>query len=211
MVMTVNSRHPKIVIIHDDLSEDDPLLVELRDTYGSDNVTLKKESQGGLDYVLANLSEKAIVILDLTFKANEPSGVDVFDKIRERTSLIYIIVLTAKDVHQVAAEDLVKFINNDALAFIPVTDSYQKVLEAVARAAHELDTSVPSVLEQWISRQSDDVKNAPYVTTETGKRFTLGNLLDEIRKQTAFGKKMEKNILLLAVDLLTRQKERIDD
>lgn len=211
MVMRVNIRQPKIVIIHDDLAEDDPLLVELRDIHGPENVTLKKESQEGLDYVLANLSEKAIVILDLNFKANEPSGVDVFDKIRERTSLIYIIVLTAKDLHQVAAEDLVKFINNDALAFIPVTDSYQKVLEAVAKAAHELDTSVASVLEQWISRQSDDVKNAPYVTTETGKRYTLANLLDEIRKQTAFGKKMEKNILLLAIDLLTRQKERIDD
>ena len=207
----VTSISPQIIIIHDNLPEDDPLVVELRDKYGSDNVIFKKQSQEGLDYVLSNLSEKAIVILDLNFKANEPSGVDVFERIRQQTSLIYIIVWTAMSPHQVGTDDLVKFINNDALAFISSTDTTERILELVDKAAHNLETSVASVLEQWINRQPDALKDAPYITTETGKPYTLVMILEQIRKQTPFGKEMEENILLLAVDLLTRQKEKIND
>lgn len=208
----MSSNSPKVIIIHDDLEEDDPLVVELRTKYGDENVVLQTESQRGLDYVLANLSEKAIVILDLQFKGNEPRGVDVFEKIRERTSLIYIILWTANSLSSVSHEDLVKFINNDALAFISSTaDSYESILEAVDKAAHSLETRVASVLEQWINSQDEQKKEAPYLTTETGKTYSLAQILNEIRHQAPVGKQMERNILLLAVDLLARQKEKIHD
>lgn len=208
----MSSNSPKVIIIHDDLEEDEPLIVELRTKYGDENVILKKESQLGLDFVLANLSEKAIVILDLQFKGTEPGGVDVFEKIRERTSLIYIILWTAKSLYSVSQEYLVKFINNDALAFISSTaDSYDLILEAVDRAAHSLETRVASVLEQWINSQDQHTQNEPYLTTETGKTYSLAEILNEIRIQAPMGKRMERNILLLAVDLLARQKEKLHD
>lgn len=202
---------PKIVVIHDDLADNDPLIIELRNKYGPENVIFTKHSQEGLEYVLANLSQKTIVILDLKFKANERSGVDVFDNIRQRTSLIYIIIWTASSLNEVGAENLVKFINNDALAFISATESYENILEVVEKAAHDLDTRVASVIEQWISRQPDSDRDAPYITSVSGKQYTLTNILEEIRTQTPFGREMEKNILMLAIDLLTRQKERTDD
>jgi hypothetical protein len=209
--MNMNANQPKIVVIHDDLTDNDPLLVELRSKYGPDNVIFKKKSQEGLDYVLNNLSQKIIVVLDLKFKANEPSGTNVFENIRLHTSLIYIIVWTASSLSDVGAEDLVKFINNDALAFISSTESYEKVLEVVEKAAHELDTRVAGVIEQWINQRPDEEKNTAYITSVSGKQYTLANILEEIRQQTGFGKEMEKNILLLAIDLLTRQKEKIND
>lgn len=207
----MNPNAPKIVIIHDDLSDNDPLIVELRNKYGSENIIFTKQSQEGLEYVLGNLSQKIIVILDLKFKANERSGVDVFENIRQRTSLVYIIIWTASSLNEVGAENLVKFINNDALAFISATDPYEKILEVVEKAAHDLDTRVASVIEQWISRQSGSEKDVPYITSVSGKQYTLTNILEEIRTQTAFGREMEKNTLMLAIDLLTRQKEKIDD
>jgi DNA-binding NtrC family response regulator len=209
--MNMNAIPPKIVVIHDDLTDNDPLLVELRSKYGRNNVIFKKKSQEGLDYVLENLSQKIIVVLDLKFKANEPSGVSVFENIRQRTSLIYIIVWTASSLGDVGSEDLVKFINNDALAFISSTESYEKVLEVVDKAAHELDTRVAGVIEQWISQRPDREKDAPYLTTVSGKQYSLADILEEIRKQTAFGKGMEKNILMLAIDLLARQNEKVND
>ena len=207
----MSSNSPKIILIHDDLEEDDPLIVELREKYGDENVVLEIEAQRGLDYVLANLSEKAIVILDLEFKGKPPQGVDVFEKIRERTSLIYIIMWTARSLHSVKPEDLVKFINNDALAFVSSTESSERVIDLVDRAAHDLDTRVASVIEQWINRRPESAKTQPYITTETGEQYSLARILEEIRNQTKFGKEMEKNILLLAIDLLTRQKEKLND
>jgi DNA-binding NarL/FixJ family response regulator len=199
---------PKIIVIHDGLEQDEPLLVELREKYGDENVVLESDSGRGLEYVLSNLSQKMIVLLDLQFKGNEPSGVDVFDRIRQQTSLIYVIVWTANNV---PAEDLIKFINNDALAFISATDSTERILQMVDKAAHALETRVASVLEQWISSHDEQTKNAPYLTTETGQTFSLAQLLQEIRHQTPVGMRMERNILLLAVDLLARNKERVHD
>jgi DNA-binding NtrC family response regulator len=199
----------KIVIIHDDLPEDDPLIDELSDRYKAENVILIKESQKGLDYVLNNLTQKIIVILDLKFKANEISGVKVFENIRKQTSLVYIIIWTANNLNEVSSQDLVKFINNDALAFISSTDDYTKVLEQVEKAAHELDSRVASVIEQWISARPSEEKDKPYITSSDGKSYTLSELLQEIRHQTSFGKEIEKNILLLAIDLLTRGKEKL--
>jgi FixJ family two-component response regulator len=207
----MNPTPPKIVVIHDDLTENDPLLIELRSKYGSENVIFIKKSQEGLDYVLANLSQKIVVILDLKFRSNEPSGVNVFENIRQHTSLVYIIIWTASSLNDVGSEDLVKFINNDALAFISSTDSYERILEVVEKAAHELDTRVASALEQWITLQPDQDKDSPYITSVNGRQYTLTNILEEIRQQTPFGKEMEKNILMLAIDLLARQKEKIDD
>ena len=204
----MKSQDTKIVVIHDGLQEDEPLLVELREKYGDENVVFERESQRGLDYVLSNLSQKTIVILDLQFKGNEPSGIDVFDRIREKTSLIYVIVWTANSV---PPEQLIKFINNDALAFISATDSTERILEIVDKAAHALETRVASVIEQWINRQPEGAKTQPYITTETGEQYSLAKILEEIRKQTNFGKEMERNILLLAIDLLTRQKEKLND
>ena len=201
----------KIVIIHDDLSEDDPLIDELSDKYGEQNVVLIKESQKGLDYVLDNLTQKIIVILDLKFKANEISGVKVFEDIRQRTSLVYIIIWTANNLAEVRSEDLVKFINNDALAFISSTDDYTKVLQQVERAVHELDTRVSSVIEQWIVSRPNEEKDKPYIMFSNGKTYSLFEILQEIRQQTEFGKEVERDMLMFAINLLVRKKIKIDD
>ena len=67
----------KIVVIHDDMDENYPLIVMLRDKYTDNNVLLFKHSQEGLSYVLDNLGKKMVVLLDKNFKdKNDISGLN---------------------------------------------------------------------------------------------------------------------------------------
>ena len=202
----------KIVVIHDGLiPKVDPLLVELQIKFGSNEVAHFENSNEGLDYVLENINQKMIVILDMNFSKDELTGLQVFKNIRDKTSLIYIILITADEVIKIKNEDLIFLINHDAFALESVTTDYTKIISLVENASHKLDARVDAVLEDWITKQSEEKRAKPYLKTKDGKTYSLDDILESIRKQTAIGKQMERNILKLAVDLLTRQKTKLDD
>lgn len=202
---------PKIVVIHDDLTESDPLLVTLRDEFKDENVVLYKKSKEGLEYIIENISKKTIVILDLNFKAGEPSGVDVFEEIRKRTSLIYVIIMTASNLNNIDNKDLVKFINNDALAFFYSTADTKAIVELVKKSIYQMEVRVDSVIEEWIVKKPESERTQPFIQTQHGKTYTLNDILNGIREQSEIGKELEKNILKLAIDLLMRKKENLND
>jgi hypothetical protein len=207
----MNTTKTKIVVIHDDIGEKDPLLVVLSEAYGADNIILKKKSKEGLNYVLENISkQKMVVILDLNFKAGEPSGVNVFEGIRKETSLVYVIIWTASALEDINREDLKSMINNDALAFMSSTDDIEKIMGKVSSASHQLDIRIDSALEQWISLHPENEKQSPYILSRDGKSYSLNEILQEIRLKTPFGMETEKDILLLAIDMLSRGKKKID-
>lgn len=201
----------KIVVIHDDLiPKSDPLLVELYEIFGEQNVIHFVHSNEGLDYILKNLSQKMIVILDVNFSSDELNGVQVLEKIRSETSLVYVIMITARTLRELDNDYLISMVNNDALA-IENSDDYPKIVSLAKAAAHKLDVRVDSVLEDWITKLPKEKRAKPYITTKEGKTYTLDDILSSIRSQTELGKHMERNILKLAVDLLTRQKTKLDD
>jgi DNA polymerase III delta subunit len=201
----------EIVIIDDSFDMFDPLVVELREHFPEANVTAINNPDEGLKFVLDNLSKKIIVLLDYNFKTGQPKGHDVLLKIREATSLVYVIIMTAKQFSTIPHTELVDFVNNDALAVVQNTVDTAEILKLVSKAAQQLSVRVDCVLEQWISNHSEDEQNAPYLTTTTGETYTLKDILKEIRQQSAFGQKMERNIMMLAVDLLTRGKKQINN
>jgi hypothetical protein len=106
---------------------------------------------------------------------------------------------------------LIFLINHDAFALESVTADYSQIISLVEGASHKLDARVDAVLEDWITKQSVEKRAKPYLQTKDGKTYTLDNILESIRLQTTIGKQMERNILKLAVDLLTRQKTKLDD
>ena len=126
-------------------------------------------------------------------------------------SLVYIILITADEVLKIKNEDLIFLINHDAFALESVTADYSKIISLVENASHKLDARVDAILEDWIIKQSADKRAKPYLQTKDGKTYTLDDILESIRQQTAIGKQMERNILKLAVDLLTSQKKKLDD
>ncbi|MBO0356216.1 hypothetical protein J0656_19520 [Muricauda ruestringensis] len=201
----------KILVIHDDLFENDPLLYTLRERFGRDNVILEKKSSQGLEYIYNNLSSKLIVLLDFDLGAGEPHAPEVFKRIREKTSLIYVIIYTAKQFTAIPNEALIDFINNEALGIIQSTADIPEVVGMVEKAAHQLDTRVDCILEQWIAKHSEKERAKPYLTTKSGTIYTLDDLIVEIRKETELGQQLEKSILQLAIELLTSQKRQLDD
>jgi hypothetical protein len=185
--------------------------VQLRLTFKEAEIVLKTNAQDGLMYVLNNLNSKMIVLLDYDLGANAPNGTEIFTKIREKTSLLYVIIITAKLIDDIPNKELVTYINRDALAIIDKTVSLEDKMNFVRNAVHALAVRVDCVLEQWIYNHSEDEQNAPYLTTTSGEKYTLKDILQQIRQQTEFGKKIERNIMMLAVDLLTREKKQVND
>jgi DNA-binding NtrC family response regulator len=202
---------PKIVVIHDDLTESDALLVTLRAEFGNENVVLYKKSKEGLEYIIDNISQKTIVILDLNFKAGEPSGVDVFEAIRKKTALINIIIMTASNLGDIENKDLIKFINNDALAFFYSTADTKAIVGLVKKSIYQMEVRVDSVIEEWIMSKTEAERGEPFIQTQHGDKYTLNDILKGIREQSEIGKEIEKNILKLAIDLLMRKKENLND
>lgn len=203
--------NPKILVIDDLLKDNAPLVVGLKEKYGENSIIRFKQSKEGLDYVKANISQKMVIILDWEFGKGEMQGIDVFDEIRKETSLIYIIINTAKALSDISSLDLKKLINNDAMAIVDKTDGYKITLKFVEEAIHQLDSRLESVLEQWINRHSDDERIKPFIATRSGEIYNLNDLLKEIRQKTELGKDMERKMIYLTIDLLARGKEKIND
>ena len=201
----------KIVVIHDNMKVTDPLLFSLREKFGTDNIILEELSSKGLEYIFDNLTGKQIVLLDYDLGTGQPHAPEVIREIRDKTSLIQIIIFTAKQFSSIPYEYLIEFINNETFGIIQSTADIKDVLSLVERAAHQLETRVDCVLEEWISKRTDAEKSKPYITTKSGAVYTLSDLIIEIRKETKLGQQVEKSILQLATELLTSGKKELND
>lgn len=199
-----------IVIIDDNLKEDDAFLVEI-ELQLNVKPTLKDKSEEGLSYVLSNLNKNMIVIIDYNFPKKEIQGVDVLKRIREKTSIVSLIMLSSCTPTDIGSDDLVEIINNEAFAFMDRTMDNKRKIDVIRKAIHIQNSKVDAVLERWILNQQQDIGNEPYIVSTNGKTFSLNNILSEIRSQSEFGKQLERNIIQLAVDLLARGKKKLND
>jgi len=200
----------RIIIIHDDLEPIDPLIIRLEKKFGSENVVLKSRSSEGLELILSNPTGKNVVLLDLDLGQGEPQGVDILEKIRNQTSLVYVIIMTAKVLNLIPSEQLIRIINNDAMQLISSSTDTQEIINLVESAVHKLSCRIDTAIEEWVIRHKGD-KDQPYMTSKEGRTYSLNQILREIRIQSDFGKKLEKNMIELTIDMLTRNEEQIDD
>lgn len=213
----MNQRIPtKIVVIHDDIFDEvnntSPIMVALKLKYGEENVILFRHSQDGLDYVLNNLGQKMVVLLDRNFSdGQEIDGIEVFEKIREETSLVYVILVTVSKISEIDGEILKKLINKDLFKLESFTADYSKIVVLIDEAVELLETRIDAVIEDWIVRHPEEKRNQVILKTKEGKTYTMNDLLESIRKQTPLGNSFEKNLLKLAIELFSRQKLKLDD
>lgn len=205
----------KIVIIGKNIKDLDVFKIELEEIYGENSVIIFDNSQDGLAYIFAHITQKQIVVLDydLSQSANneKETGLDVLKKIREKTSLLTVIVCTTKPINEISEKDLKEFINNHVFWLLDKMEKMPQRLEAIEKAVAFLDKQVDTILEQWILRRTEMEREIPTISTKSGKTYSLNQLLDEIRKQTPIGTELEKNMINLTIDLLTRDKEKLND
>jgi hypothetical protein len=208
----MNNSPVKIVVIHDDVSEGSPIMVMLEKKYGKENVILHKHSQPGLDYVLNNLGQKMVVLLDKNFyEGKEKSGIKVFEEIREQTSLVSVILTSVSNISDIGEDNLKTLINNELFAFISFTSDFAEILKLIDVAVERMQLRIDCVIEDWIMKHPHEKRNQPLVKLKEGRSYSMNEVLESIRKQTPIGIDFEKSLLKLSIELFSRQKLKLND
>lgn len=84
----------EIIIIDDNMQSSDPFVRRLEKVFQDARVILFPDVRESLDYIFDNLSKKLIVFLDCKFDTGL-QGIDGLKRIREKTSLLYIVMMSA--------------------------------------------------------------------------------------------------------------------
>lgn len=107
-------------------------------------------------------------------------------------------------------EDSINFMINHRGVFFIKNSEITKATDLINKINHLMDSKLDCVLEQWILNHTSESQNKPYVMTSDEKILSLNDVLHEIRNQSDFGKRLEKNLIMLTIDLLTRNKKQIN-
>ncbi len=199
----------EILIIDDDKRfEQDAKFWALKDKYGDNVVNFIDNAQGGIDYIQENLHKNIIVVLDFEFSVNEKNGRQVFNEIMNFSSLIPVLFLTGSN--RIEKDDYADIINNHAFGIYNKMITPKEFIEKIEKAVLYFDTSLDNTIEDWIIANKND-KDKPIYLTSSGQSYSLNEILKEIRMQTPIGKDFSKKFNALTIDLLLRNKEKLND
>ena len=107
-----------IIVVDDTMGEKDPFVVELKLEFQQEaNVEYFNDVDSAMSFVDAHMSERMILIMDCRF-GSVWQGIDAVMKLREKTALIYVIMISANNVSQLSNADITSLINTDNIFFI---------------------------------------------------------------------------------------------
>jgi hypothetical protein len=200
----------QIVLIDDDPEmEGRPLFLKLVQKYGDNHVIWKENPQEGIEYLKQNLHVRTIVILDYDF-GSKSNCIDIFQEIQAQSTLLFVILNTAKDIAEIKVSDLKIFINNHLTSLVDKTDGYEKTLSEVEKAIKHLNNRVDCILEEWILRHEFFTREKPYMKDENGNILSMNVVLNNIRQDNDLGRKMSSNIISTAISLLQKDIDKLD-
>ena len=175
----------KIVFIDDNMSEKEPFVQNIRKHYkDADCNHVFQNPDKGLEFVLENLNSKMLVFIDWNFSGHHKKGIDLLKEIRKKTSLLYIVIMSA----------------NQLRTDIPL-DSI------IDRVRSQWSTKFDCVLEQWLLRHPEDNDREAFSEVSTGTTFTWADILVELRQQTPIGKSFEQKLNEYYIYQLNRSKK----
>lgn len=183
----------KIVIVDDNLVQDDPLMIELKEKY--QNVILFDKPINALKFINDNLKDKMIVLLDIRLDP-QMNGHEVLDNIRKQTKLIPVIIWSAYDGED---DDFTDFINNDAFFYVNKSNDSDYLLSIVEKAVNCLRLDIATNIENWIFHHNPD-ENEIILIDNNGKKYTAKDVIKEIRMQSDFGVEIQEKVQKMAVN-----------
>lgn len=200
----------KIVFIDDNLSEEEPLVQNIRKHYkDADYKHLFQDPNKGLEYVLANLNSKMIVFIDWNFSGYRKKGIDILKEIRKRTSLLYIVMMSANQLRtDIPLDSIIEMMNEENFFYLDRSnDDFNSVTAIIDKIRANWNTKFDCVLEQWLIRHPEDNNKEAYSEASTGKTYTWADILSELRLQSSIGKSFEQKLNEYYIYQLQRSKK----
>lgn len=183
----------KVVFIDDNLKKGlrEPFVNSIKKLRPEIEPSVFINPEAGLSFVLENLNSRMIVFVDCRFDGYGLQGINLLKQIREKTSLLYIVMMSANNLSQIAGVDVVEMINQDYIWFLDRNNStVQDACKLIDDISALWDSRFDCVLEHWLIRHQEDKDKVVY--NKNNKVYTWGQLLDEVRKQTEVGKDFER-------------------
>lgn len=196
-----------IIIVDDNMKPTDAFIMWMKKKVLNAEVVSFRTVEEALSFIFEHLEEKMIIFLDCKFNMGL-QGVDGLMKIREKTSLVSVVMMSANSLNQMENLELEAMINSDKLYFIKNGD-LKKAEKLVAEIQKKWVSELDCVLEQWVKNHNSEVRSKPYMVTSDGV-LSLNDVLVRIRMRTSLGLKLEKQILQVAVDSLTKDMKQND-
>lgn len=193
-----------IVIVDDRMEENGSFVQIIKRNFEKATVSFYNTVEEAVEFIMKTLDTRTVVFLDCGFEKGE-QGIDGLKSIREKTSLVSVVMMSGNPLKSMEEEDLMSMINADNLYFIKNTNT-SKAVDLIKKIQIRWRSQIDCLLEQWVLNHDKAQRGKPYMTTPDGKK-SLDDVLIDIRNKTEFGIKMERSILQVAVDALTRDKK----
>ena len=200
----------KIVIIADNLFNMDPFVQIIRRNYSNaDYNHIFQDPDKGLEYVLDNLNNKMIVFIDWNFSGHHKKGIDLLKEIRKKTSLLYIVMMSANQLRtDIPLDSIIEMMNEENFFYLDRSnDNFGSVVAIIDKIRTQWSTKFDCVLEQWLIRHPEDNGKEAFSEASTGKTYTWADILVELRKQTPVGKSFEQKLNEYYIYQLNRSKK----
>lgn len=188
----------RIVIIDDELLPRHPLIVTLQQDF--ETVDLYKKASEAINMMKKHLGEKMILVLDMKLSGNE-DGHQVLSELRELSYQIPVIVWTGISKGR---SDFFDMINLKPYAIRDKTTKIEEMVTLVKKADVDIEYSLSNALEKWLAAQPED-HDAPYLISTGGKKYSLNDILDEVRRDTPQGREFTQDLVNLTIELMTRK------
>lgn len=195
-----------IVIVDDQMDGNGSFVQIIKKNFTEAAITLYKTVEEAVEYIMSTLDTRTVVFLDCSFDEGGEQGIDGLAAIREKTSLVSVVMMSGNPLMRMKEEDLMSMINADNLYFIKNTNT-KGAVDVVRKIQMRWRSQLDCLLEQWVLNHNTDERDKPYIATPGGT-LSLNDVLKEIRNKTGLGITMERNILQVAIDALTREKKK---
>ena len=200
----------KIVFIDDNMSEKEPFVQNIRKHYkDADCNHVFQNPDKGLEFVLENLNSKMLVFIDWNFSGHHKKGIDLLKEIRKKTSLLYIVIMSANQLRtDIPLDSIIEMMNEENFFYLDRSnDDFESVISIIDRVRSQWSTKFDCVLEQWLLRHREDNDREAFSEVSTGTTFTWADILVELRQQTPIGKSFEQKLNEYYIYQLNRSKK----
>ena len=177
----------------------------LTDNFEKESIKWKSNPIDALEYLKENLDKKTIVVVSYGSTIN--NNLEVIEKLKNLSTLLYIIIYVDEELTQLSKEDLKLIVNNNVKAIVFKPES---IVEAIKQGFNELRRNVDTCIEEWITALEKQERIEKSIKSSKNS-WSLDDILYQVRHRTKEGIEVENNIITLTIDLIHRGRRKLKE